>query len=110
MGAIRYRHNYNHVTMNSDEVISGNSISGNRIAALLKNGDTRLAPFGGFLDNVSIIHVQKVKLVNLVAWTTDDTGLTGWVAIPKNCYVEGIYLHCEYHVVTVNGRPRIHAL
>lgn len=52
MGAIRVRHNYANVVLNSKGMISGSKGVGGEIPALLKNGNFGYAKFGGMLNNI----------------------------------------------------------
>jgi len=67
-------------------------------------------PFKGALDNIYLLHVQKVKLVNIVAYCDDELGLFGWQDVPLDHYVVGVYRDGGYYVLTKNGQLISHPL
>ncbi|MDS1996472.1 hypothetical protein [Vibrio parahaemolyticus] len=84
MLTIRHRYHYGNVDINKDGVIDGKAITKNEIPALRKDGEYIYRPYKGSLDNVYLLHVQKVKLVNIVAFTHDELGISFLViALPS---------------------------
>ncbi|ODW09005.1 hypothetical protein H058_05685 [Vibrio antiquarius] len=78
--------------------------------ALRKDGEYIYRPFKGALDNIYLLHVQKVKLVNIVAYCDDELGLFGWQDVPLDHYVVGVYRDGGYYVLTKNGQLISHPL
>ncbi len=110
MGAISYRHNQGNVILNRDGVVDGFGVSSDTIPALMRDGTEKFMKFGGFINNVEILHVQRVKLLRIMAWTNDDFGLKDWKQIPPDSYVDGLCLHSMYYVRLYDGKPRYYKL
>lgn len=110
MFTIRHRYHYGLIDINEDGVVDGHSVAGNEIPALRKDGEYIYRPFKGALDNIYLLHVQKVKLVNIVAYCDDELGLFGWQDVPLDHYVVGVYRDGGYYVLTKNGQLISHPL
>ncbi|HHI5019826.1 TPA: hypothetical protein ACP5VM_003935 [Vibrio parahaemolyticus] len=110
MLTIRHRYHYGNADINKDGVINGKAITKNEIPALRKNGEYIYRPYKGSLDNVYLLHVQKVKLVNIVAFTHDELGIFDWFHLPTDHYLVGVYRDGGYYVLTKNGQPISHPL
>ncbi|CAK2056264.1 conserved hypothetical protein [Vibrio crassostreae] len=105
MPTIRYKHNYAYVNLNGINTPDTKAMSGRSIPALRKNGEYRFMPFSGFIKHDQTQGVQLVKLINIVGFTFDDMGITGWYEIPLDNYCVGIYQHGTYKVILRDGLP-----
>ncbi|GAL28511.1 hypothetical protein JCM19239_1587 [Vibrio variabilis] len=110
MPCIKYKHNYALVSLNGSCKPNTKSVSGNTIPALLRNGDVSFLPFTGFIKKDEIEGMQLVKLINIVGFTTDDSGIREWYEIPKDCYCIGVCLHKAYKLVLSGGIPLVRPL
>jgi hypothetical protein len=92
------------------KLLHGKAVVDCEIPALLSNGRLEYKRYLGSLDNVALLNVQRVKLVNISAYTHDEVGLTGWIEIPNDYYVVGVYRDGGYYILTKSGQPTGHPL
>lgn len=86
-------------------MFGSNAVVGNNIPALARNGEYIHRPFMGALNDVALLHVQKVKLVNITAYTYDESGVSEWHEVPRDHYILGIYKDRGYYILTRNNVP-----
>lgn len=105
--SIRHRYNYGNVLMNTEKVISGDVVTGNTIPALLKNGQLLYKPFGGVIDDDSVMkNAQAVKLVNVTGFWWNDIGMgRDGYEIPIDHAVKGYLLNDRYYIAIKNDKP-----
>jgi len=105
--SIRHRYNYANVLINTDKVISGGAVTGNTIPAVLKDGSLYYLPFGGVIDDDSVMkNAKAVKLVNVTGfwWNAMGMGRDGY-EIPIGHAVKGYLLNDRYCIAIKNDKP-----
>ncbi|MFS1416194.1 hypothetical protein BCU70_21590 [Vibrio sp. 10N.286.49.C2] len=105
MTAIRYRHNYRLVTLNEQGPVGKLSVVADTIPARLRSGKLHFAKFAGSIDAKFIGGMQKVKLINIEAWSPDDGVSGNWLEISKGHYVAGVYFNSCYYIVLEDNAP-----
>ncbi|MCG9626187.1 hypothetical protein L1D34_15205 [Vibrio mediterranei] len=76
------------------------------LAALLKNGNTFEAPFGGFIKGEHLIRLRRVKLLHVRFFCEDEDAMTPSYQIPKDHYLVGIYLEKKRYMLVAGGQPQ----
>lgn len=104
MPQVRLKQNYKYVI--ADNHGRDNKQQSCTVCALLKNGDTKSLTFGGFIDSDRCDFLQRVKIVGVSAFTTEDNALTGWIDYPSLHYVIGVLKWECYYIVLFDGIPR----
>ncbi|MDA0107842.1 hypothetical protein OH456_06790 [Vibrio sp. La 4.2.2] len=94
--------------MNEHGPIGSNKRNEGTLSALLKNGDTFKAPFGGFIEGENLIGLRRVKLLHVRFLCEDEDAMTPSYQIPKDHYLVGIYLEKKLYVLLVGGQPQHH--
>lgn len=105
--SIRHRHNHANVLISAEKVISGGAVTGNTIPAMLKDGRLYYLPFGGVIDDDSVMkHAKAVKLVNVTGfwWNAMGMGNDGY-EIPIGHAVKGYLLNNRYYIAIKNDKP-----
>ncbi|CCO48440.1 hypothetical protein VIBNISOn1_530009 [Vibrio nigripulchritudo SOn1] len=107
MIAIRHRYNNSNVILNGKGLVfETKALCKDRLPARIKNYEPLYKRFGGFFNADNILNtVQRVKLIDINAFTQDEDGLTGWIDIPKESYIVGVYMHDRYYVLLKEGEP-----
>lgn len=105
--SICHRHNYANVLINTENVISGCTVTGNTIPAMLKDGRLHYMPFGGVIDDDSIMkNAHAVKLVNVTGFWWNDMGAgRDGHTIPAGHAVKGYLLNDRYYIAIKNDKP-----
>lgn len=104
--SIRHRYHYGNVLISDSKVIHGDALTSNTIPALLKNGEYCYKPFGGVIDDDSVMgSVQRVKLVNLTGFWWNDVGMGEGINIPVGHAVKGYVLDERYYVAIKDDKP-----
>ncbi len=104
--SIRHRYHYGNVIINQEKVVQGKAITGVTIPALLRNGEYCYKPFGGVIDDDSVMRqVQRVKLVNLTGFWWDDIGMSEGYEIPMGHAVKGYLFNDRYYVAIKDDQP-----
>ena len=105
--SIRYRHNNANVLMNTEKVITGNAVTSNTIPALLRGGSYCFKPFGGVIDEDSMMRTaQAVKLVNVTGFWWNDMGMgPDGYDIPLGHAVKGYFQNGRYYIAIRNDQP-----
>lgn len=106
MPAIRHRYHYGAIILNSKGLAEPTTaLVQGKLPALNKQGDLVYNEYGGFFDADSVMnYVQRVKLVNIDAFTHDEDGMSNWIDIPSDRYLIGVYLHGRYYVLLDEDR------
>lgn len=77
------------------------------VEALLKNGDTFRAPFGGFIEGSNLVGLKRVKLLYIRYLCEDADALKPNYQIPKYHYLVGVFLERMLYVLLFDGQPRL---
>ncbi|WP_258182473.1 hypothetical protein [Vibrio mediterranei] len=88
--------------------IGNNKRNDGTVAALLRNGDTFKAPFGGFIEGNTMVGLRKVKLLHVRFLCEDENAMKPIYQIPKDHYLVGVYLERKLFVLLMNGEPQHH--
>lgn len=83
-----------------------NRYSGGTLEALLKNGRTFTAPFGGFIEGGNLVGLKRVKLLHIRYLCDDEEALKPSYQIPKDHYLVGVYLEHKLYVLLFDGQPK----
>lgn len=92
--------------INEYGVVGFNRYNDGVVEALLKNGDTYRAPFGGFIEGSNLVGLKRVKLLYIRYLCEDADALKPNYQIPKDHYVVGVYLESKLYVLLVDGQPK----
>lgn len=96
MPALRRRYNYGHIILSSELKHPTKSMTGLTVAVLLKTGETRNIDFGGF---VSAAFGQRIKIVDIVAYTAGDGLVSDWVDLEIGTILLGQYINGKAYAV-----------
>lgn len=110
MLVIRHRYHYGSIVLNESGVIFGHSVIDNKIAVLLRSGETAYFPYMGAANLVPIGNLKKVKVVNLIGYTFDPDGLFDWIQLPKNHYAVGVWMNGGVYIMLKNNHPILFSL
>ncbi|MCG9785373.1 hypothetical protein L1D52_23990 [Vibrio brasiliensis] len=105
--SIRHRYHYGNVLINTKKVISGDCVTGNTIPALRKNGGYCYMPFGGVIDEDSVMRSAiAVKLVNVTGfwWNDIAMGSDGY-EIPLGHAIKGYLMNNQYFIAIKDDKP-----
>lgn len=105
MLTIRHRYHYGSVVLNENGVLFGHSVIDNKIAVLLRSGETAYHPYLGAANLVPLPNLKKVKIVNLNGYTFDRDGLFNWIQVPKHHYVVGVWMNGGVYILLKNDHP-----
>lgn len=105
--SIRHRYHYGNVLINTEKVISGDAVTGNTIPALNKDGSYCYRPFGGVIDEDSVMkQATAVKLVNVTGFWWNEIGMgSDGYDIPIGHAVKGYYLNDHFFIAIKNDKP-----
>ncbi len=105
--SIRHRYHHGNVIINTEKVVTGNTITGNTIPAMLLGGQYWYKPFGGVFDEDSVMkNAQVVKLVNITGFWWNDIGMgNDGYEIPLGHAVKGYLLNERYYIAIKDDRP-----
>lgn len=104
--SIRHNHYYGNMIINQEKVVQGKAITGVTIPALLRSGEYCYKPFGGVIDDDSMMkQAQRVKLVNLTGFWWDGIEINEGYEIPMGHAVKGYLLNDRYYVAIKDDKP-----
>jgi hypothetical protein len=92
--------------INEHGAVGFNQYNDGGVEALLKNGATFRAPFGGFIEGSNLFGLKRVKLLSIRYFCEDAEALKPNYQIPKDHYVVGVYLESSLYVLLVDGQPK----
>lgn len=103
---IRHAYHYGNVLINTKGVVSKGTLTNNTIPALLADQSLHYKPFGGAIENASVMpSVQAVKLVNITAFWWSDMPIGQGYEIPSGHAVKGFYMNGQYYIALKSGHP-----
>ena len=104
--SIRHRYHHGNVIINQSKVVIGSALTGVNIPASLKSGEYCYRPFGGVIDDDSVMRsATRVKLMNITGFWWDDSGLGDCYDIPLGHATKGYFLDGSYYVAIKDDRP-----
>ncbi|MBD1582816.1 hypothetical protein [Pseudoalteromonas sp. S16_S37] len=105
---IAYRHNYGRVLLNKNgSPNKSKSISGQSIACIV-DGEEHMITFGGIVKAQKINRFKEIILMRIEAYSFDETGLFGFVELPKGIRLRGaLFGDKAYMVVDEQCKPCI---
>ncbi|ELP5729276.1 hypothetical protein QTV44_002542 [Vibrio vulnificus] len=106
--SIRHRYHYGNVLINSQKVVSGDAMTGNKIPALKKDGSFLYLPFGGVIDDdvSNNKEMMVVKLLNITGFWWNDMAMgSGCYEIPIDHAVKGFCINGRYYLAIRNDKP-----
>ncbi len=105
--SIRHRYHYGSIAINEFGVVCGDALTGNKIPALMRDGEYLYRPFGGVIDEDSLMQNAKpVKLVNITGFWWNDLGMgSDGYEIPIDHAVKGYFLNDKYYLAIKNDKP-----
>lgn len=95
MPAIKRKFNYGHVVLSDLFEHNNKALCGNTVPVLLRNGEEKNLPFGGF---VSAAFGQRVKVLDIIAWAEGD-GWSDWHDLPTDCWILGQFVKGRVFIV-----------
>ncbi len=104
--SIQVQRSYRVDRINEDGPIGfGKKNSGN-VSVLLKTGEFRDVPFGGFIEVSNISGLPSLKIYQVFALCDDDEAQNIDYKIPRNHYVVGTYLNGRALIQLFKGQPK----
>ncbi|NAX20989.1 hypothetical protein [Vibrio sp. V39_P1S14PM300] len=85
-------------------------LSCGQLRVLIRGGDAKNFPFGGFLDADNVIGLQRVKVIDVKALCIDDEAQDAKYAIPSHHYVVGAYMEQKVYLLLYEGEIRHYPL
>jgi hypothetical protein len=94
--------------MSSDGYIGFTKNGEAEVSVLMKSGEIKNLPVGGFLHASNIHGLKRLKILNIKALCDDIEANHVTYPIPKNHFVVGSYVYGSVCILVFDGSPQHH--